>query len=131
VSGLLAFFGLGAVVQLLNDSVVANATHPSNATGSAVVDSSGNVTDTGGLIYKWLKNGVSSNYEILCTINNNSGGTPVGDAAGTWWNLGITRSFGFTRTTIGVCSANITLQIRPVGGSPIASCTISFDVEVN
>lgn len=120
--------GAGALVKLLGDSVTSVVTHPSTATATYAVDSAGNVDGGDNGTYAWLKNGLASNYEINASL---IGGSVTGDTFGSWLNLGITRSWSLTRSTIGTNTGSISIQIRPAGGSVVATATITFHAEVD
>jgi hypothetical protein len=121
----------GVAVQLLPDSILANATAPANAGAQININSAGTVTDTQGTNYKWLLNGVNSAFEIRATLQSSSGVSSQTGTYGSWLNLGTTRSWSFVRAGTGSCLASVLLEIRPVGGSTLASAVINFDCEVN
>jgi hypothetical protein len=117
-----------ASVHLVSDTATAIATHPSNATAAVNITNAGTQTGTDGGPYTWLKGGLASSYEIQATLNS---GTVTGDAFGSWLNLGTSRVWSLTESGIGTKLGSIGLQIRPVGGSVVASATINFDAEVD
>lgn len=121
----------GVAVKLLPDSILANASSPANANAQININSNGTVTDTQGTNYKWLLNGVASAFEIRATLQSSSGASSQGGGYGSWLNLGLTQSWNFVRAGTGSCFASVLLEIRPVGGSTLASAVINFDCEVN
>lgn len=124
----------GAAITLKNDAVSASAVSPANAGGQITVSSSGNVTDSpGGLSYSWLRGANAANYEIRATVQSNAGLTTSGStsAFGSFLNLGTTRSWNAVRTSVGTGTATVLLEIRPVGGSVIASATVNFTCDVS
>lgn len=129
MSGILAaFVGTGAVVRLSNDNVTTNVVAPSVGTSSFTVDNLGTASDNIGTSYAWLTGGLPANYEIFATLNS---GTLNLGTTGSWLNLGTTRTWRVQRSTVGSAVANITLQIRPVGGSVVATATIALEVDVS
>lgn len=70
--------------------------------------------------------GIGSSYEARLTLN--TGNAPSVGATGSWLGLSGGRSWSWLQSTTGVIAGNYTLEIRPTGGSVVASRT--FDVEV-
>lgn len=119
---------MGGSVYLHNDLAVQIVTHPADATATLTVDNAGNVDGGNSGTYAWLKSGGNASaYEIEATLNS---GTVTG-TFGSWLNLGTSRSWTLTRTTTGTNVGTITIQIRPVGGSAVATATITFQAEVD
>jgi hypothetical protein len=113
---------------LVSDSCTSIVSHPSTATATVTISSGGVESGADGGPYTWLKGGSTSNYEIFATLNS---GTVTGDSFGSWLNLGTSRSWSLTESSIGTKLGSITLQLRPVGGSVISTATISFHAEVD
>jgi hypothetical protein len=128
MSGVLTtMMSAGVIARLFGDTCTSIVSHPSTATAS-VFFSGGFETGTDNGPYTWLKSGSASNYEIFATLNS---GTVTGDSFSTWLNLGTSRSWSLTESSIGTKLGSITLQLRPVGGSVISTATISFTAEVD
>jgi hypothetical protein len=121
----------GVAVKLLPDSIVANATAPANAGGQINVNSNGTVTDSQGTNYKWLLNGVNSAFEIHATLQSSSGVSSQSGTYNAWTNLGTTQSWSFARAGTGEALAAVLLEIRPAGGTALASAVINFDLTVS
>jgi hypothetical protein len=120
----------GKLVQLISHSVFAN-TVSVPATATFTLSSGGGASDSGGFSYGWLLSGSGASYEVMATLQGSTTLTLGGSVLGAWLNLGTTRSWGYTKTGVGEDTADLLIQIRPVGGSPIASCVEHFDCTVN
>lgn len=74
--------------------------------------------------------GEGANYWVRATLN--SGSTPSGPALGSWHQLSSSRAWALTRTSVGVLSCQLNVQIASdSGGSNIlSSCTVNLEAEV-
>lgn len=121
----------GRTVQLIDESIL-SSTVSTPATGTATFNTSGTASGSGGSYsYPWLLSGLSSSYEIMATLQGSTTLTLGGNALGSWLALSSTRAWSYTKTGVGEATASLLIQIRPTGGSPIASCTVLFDCTVN
>lgn len=91
------------------------------------VGSAGSIiyTNTGDWV---IPNGSASLYEVRATLN--SGAVTTG-TTGSFLSLGTTRTWTVTRTTAGISAANLTIDIRRIGGATIlATATVALEVEL-
>jgi hypothetical protein len=137
------FFSGGLVPRLTNQSLTefALGTPPGGASSSASYGllNNGQVqligspnTGTVNLTDQWLLGGGSgAGFEVRATLNSGSLNAGV---TGTWQALSTSRSWlaAASRTSLGVQSqsANLTIEIRPVGGSVQATCTVDLNASV-
>jgi hypothetical protein len=68
-------------------------------------------------------------YEIKATLN--SGTIDAGDSTGSWLALSTLRRWEVSRTSLGTDTANITIDIRPTGGSSEDNQTYTFSSTVD
>ena len=132
------------VVSIDNFNKSHTATDPDNAyTGvqyqrdGDIVEMAGNAETYSDLGKAWITpQGAASgdNYEIFCTLNSSGGNGLDGnsDATGSWLALTSDRKWQCSRLIVGTDTANITIQIRKVGGSVLDSAThvLTSTVEV-
>lgn len=124
---LIAAYG-GAVVKLTNQTFEAIATDPATATAGYRLDNAG-VAYTGengtysAISGEWLSGGSAGDYECFVTVNS---GTLTSGPTGGWTSLSATQTWTLARTTNGSSNVNFTIQIRPVGGSVVATATIDM-----
>lgn len=79
--------------------------------------------------YNWLTGGTPGDYEVRITMT--VGTVSSGPAAGSWWNLGTTRTWVATRTVNGSKVCEFLAEIRAVGTTTIlASATIGLEAYV-
>lgn len=132
MSGILAALAArgGAKVTLGSDTIDAIAIHPAGATATLAIGNNGVATETPGGSYNWLTGGIPSAYEINATFTG--GTTPTGgDSLGSWLNLGTSRSWSLTHSgVVSTTHSDLSLQIRPVGGSVVASATVTLQVDI-
>lgn len=123
----------GKTVQLINKSIIVNTISPANAGGTLSLSNAGVASGNGSLAfsYNWLLSGSAASYEVMATLQGSTTLSSSGSARGSWLPLSSTQSWSYTETTVGEDTANLLIQIRPTGGSPIASCTVNFDCTVN
>lgn len=75
-----------------------------------------------------IPNGSASLYEVRATLN--SGAVTTG-TTGSFLSLGTTRTWTVTRATVGVSAANLTIDIRRIGGGTIlATAVVVLSVEI-
>ena len=78
------------------------------------------------LFWKWPATGDASDYEIRIDITS---GSLTSGTTGSWINLGTTRTWRLTRTTIGTSNASGTVQIRDATTHAVLlSRSVSFNV---
>jgi hypothetical protein len=75
-----------------------------------------------------VPNGSANLYEVRATVN--SGAVTTG-TTGSWLSLGTTRTWTLTRSTVGISSVNLTIDIRLIGGTTIlATGNVDFTAEL-
>ncbi len=68
-------------------------------------------------------------YEVRATLNS---GAVSSGTTGSWLALTSTRTWTVTRGTVGVSSANLTIEVRLVGGSTVlASAPVVLTVDIS
>jgi hypothetical protein len=132
---LLQFLGTadpGPPVFLTDTSLMAAANDPSDATCLFRLNNSGiaerNTTGSYLSEFTWLLRGASGDYEARMTTIS---GTLTTGTAGTWEALSLTRTWGKTRTGVGISTYSGTLEIRDASTLVVlASCTVTLTAEV-
>jgi hypothetical protein len=122
----------GKTVQLINKQITVS-TISVNAAGTLSLTNAGVASGNGtfAFSYSWLLSGAASSYEIMATLQGSTTLSSTGDTRGAWLALSTSRSWSYTKSGVGEDTASLLIQIRPTGGSPIASCTVNFDCTVN
>lgn len=78
---------------------------------------------------EWLVSGSAADFEVRATATS---GTLTYGTTGSWESLGTTRAWGVTRTTIGIKSCTLTIEIRRASdGVVLDSATITLSAEVD
>lgn len=123
----------GKTVQLIDESITVSTLSPANAGGTFSLSNAGVASGNGAFSfsYNWLLSGSASSYEVMATLQGSTTLSSTGDTRGTWLALSSNRAWAYTRSSVGEATASLLIQIRPTGGSPIASCTVVFDCTVN
>lgn len=76
-----------------------------------------------------IPNGNASLYEVRATLNS---GTLSSGTTGSWLALTSTRTWTVTRSVIGVSTANLTIEIRRIGGTTIlATAPVDMTVDIS
>jgi hypothetical protein len=70
---------------------------------------------------------VGDNYEVRLTVN--TGSTPSGDTSGSWLAINTDRTWQWAQASAGTTEANVTVEIRPTGGSAVVSNTFNVTAE--
>lgn len=131
MSGILACAVAAATAVVLHDvSVSPTVVHPSTATGTFLIGG-GNTTSGGLPTYQWLLYGAPGSYEVRATQQSASGAVASGDTQGVWLSLSSGRRFIYSNSSVGIGSASLLIEVRPVSGTVIASCTITYACEVD
>lgn len=122
----------GKTVQLINEQITVS-TVSVNAVGTLSLTSAGVASGNGSFSfsYNWLLSGSGASYEVMATLQGSTTLSSTGDTRGVWLALSSNRSWSYTKSGVGEATATLLIQIRPTGGSPIASCTVNFDCTVN
>lgn len=68
------------------------------------------------------------NYEILATVVS---GTLSSGTAGSWLNLGTSRTWSRTRSSNGTSACTVNFKIRPVGGSNLVDVNITLSATID
>jgi hypothetical protein len=108
------------------------AISPTDAVATMTMSSAGTWTCTSGGSGTWMQGGASSEYEARMTMV--SGSFSSGSGAGTWLNLGTTRSWTRNESRNGffTSTATATLEVR-MAASPFTvldTCTVTLTAEV-
>lgn len=124
----------GDIISLTGTTVTHDVVDPANAHTAYELQSDGDIskeegaatTDTG----DWINPKVNmASYEVFATLNS---GSLTSGTTGAWLALSTTRTWTLDQTIIGSGAAQITLQIRRIGDTPIlASAVINFAASVN
>ena len=119
-------------VELVDVSASHNAFEPSNATASINVKNDGNINKTEGSFtifnQTWLNSGNAADYDVKMVPVS---GTLSSGTVNTWQNLASNRSFGVTRSGVGIKQFTGILYIKPTSGSvPVAQCNVTLYSEV-
>lgn len=122
----------GKAVQLVNESILVS-TVSVNAVGTFSLTNAGGASGNGthAFSYNWLLGGLASSYEARATLQGSTTLAASGSALSTWLALSSNRAWSYTKSGVGEDVASLLIEIRPTGGSPIASCTVNFDCTVN
>jgi len=119
--GMMLLAGGGDIVKISNVNIydtttggTASATY--QLTSAGVINS---IKNTGGTtsLGNWVVPGTSaSNYEALVTVTS---GTLTSGTSGVWQALSVTRSWSRNRTSTGITTAGITVDIRLIGTTTV------------
>ena len=122
----------GSAVQLFGETISVS-TVSVNAAGTLSMTSAGVASGNGtfAFSYNWLLSGLGSSYDVMATLQGSTTLTQGGSVLGSWLPLSSNRSWSYTRSGVGEDVADLLIQLRPTGGSAIASCTVHFDCTVN
>lgn len=122
------------VISITDVTASSATTDPTNATATYRLESDGDIGATSGDntvldVGDWITPQTNmASYEARATTLS---GTPVG-TMGAWLNLGSTRTWTLTRSSVGIGSASFTLEIRRASdGSVLDTATITLEAEVN
>lgn len=122
----------GKTVQLINKNIFAN-TVSVNAVGTLSMTSAGVASSNGTLpfSYNWLLAGSGASYDVRVTPQGGTTLSASGSALSTWLPMSSDRSWSYSKVGVGEDTVDVLVEIRPTGGSAIASCTVHFDCTVN
>jgi hypothetical protein len=128
--------GGGDTVQLIASTYYDDAPAPSDTYADVSVSSGKTVVGfpylgAGSNNYPWLSgSGAASDYEVRMTVTS---GTPSGPAAGSWHNLGTTRTWSVSNPAglPRIVSAVFTLEIRRVSDSVVVAGPTTITLDTN
>lgn len=122
--------GSAPVVAISNASDTVFGFSPNTTIASYSLTSAGAVVlENSGFFENWITPQIGmSGYEVRATLNS---GSITSGSLGTWDSLAFTRSWQISRSVSGVQSANLTIEIRPTGGSVVDSATVTLSVSVD
>jgi hypothetical protein len=118
-----ALVSLPATILASDRQITATSTASFTLNNTGTYVSSGNVSSPSGT---WLGSGAASDYECRATVTS---GTLTSGTAGSWLNLGTTRSWSRNDTTAGATptTVNLTLEIRRASdGVVVASSAVTI-----
>lgn len=132
---MIAASAAGSSVTLTLNSATYDASTltPGTATATYSVKSDGTVsvslTGGSGSSYSWISGGLPSNYEVRFTPTT---GTVSTGTTGAWLALTTTRTITVQRTTVGLKSATVTVEIGLLGtSSALATASVVLNATVD
>lgn len=113
-------------VSITDQLVYSTGTSP-GVTSTYTIDSDRTAKDNGLVIETWLRDGVSSSYEVRATLTS---GTLSAGTTGSWLSCSTDRSWTVTRGAFGIETAVVLIEIRDAGSGTVRdSATITISAE--